>query len=506
MALKNVVVCMDLNANDACDAGEPASARTGDDGQYSITYDTSAVTAAQVAASSLIAPVTAGDAAAPTTALDMANPAVPATSTNYVLKRPAGTTGNINPLTTLLQAGVTAGMTDAVARENIAKQLGIDASKIDDYQSDPPSTAESFADSARSVAGLTANALRDGAKLEVGDQSAAVTAGEPQLNNLWYADASNFYIQTIDRRAKAAGTDGSSSTDSRAGKIDGAARADTGDANSLYRTAYLTPDGWKLCTRTMPIQSTVGTPSRSVSCESRVSIGYSVSSSVAGQSMADLVTRWQGEASNSINTGGASTTNLLAALGNTAFPAGSSEQKRTNVILVPGLMVDNVYTRAVSQTRTTTLAGLPAAFPIASVNLAVGTTSLSLGAGATPDKNMRVAFGAASSPTSGATQYYQCDLDAAGNVASPANCVATVTGTYSIETIHGAPVMRFQGAPATTSNMTYDVVYTEIDWGGTNRRWVYRAHEQKPALSARANTTNRLNGPAWAAMKAQLGI
>ena len=34
--LRNVVVCLDLNANDACDAGEPASAATGADGRYSL--------------------------------------------------------------------------------------------------------------------------------------------------------------------------------------------------------------------------------------------------------------------------------------------------------------------------------------------------------------------------------------------------------------------------------------------------------------------------------------
>lgn len=507
MALKNVVVCMDLNANDACDAAEPASAATGEDGRYSLTYDKSAITPAQVAAASLIAPVLAGDAAAATTAVDMANSAGAATSSSYVLKRPAGTSGNINPLTTLLHAGVAGGMTDAVARENIAKQLAIAADKIEDYQGDPPSTSAAVPDTARSAAGLTANALRDGAVLEVGDQSAAVAAAQPQLNNLWFGDADNFFVQTIGRNAKAAGVDGTSSTDARAGKTNGVARADTGDANALYRTAYLTPQGWKVCTRDTLITGTVGNPSRSTTCESRVSMGYNVASSVAAQGMGELVTRWQAQATNSINTGGAATANLLTALGNTVFPSGASELKRTNVIMVPGLTIDNTWTRAVSQSRTTTLQGLPGAYPVANVNLANGSTTLTLGNGTGVDKTMRVAFGAASSPTTGVAQYYQCDLDPATQTfTSPPNCVATAQGTYAIETVNGTPVMRFQGAPATTASMPYDVVYTEIDWGGTNNRWVYRAHEQKPTLAARAGTTNRLNGAAWAAMKAQLGI
>lgn len=62
-AVRNAVVCMDLNANNVCDANEPASARTGDDGAYSLTYDTAAVTAAQVAAASLIALMVPGSPA-----------------------------------------------------------------------------------------------------------------------------------------------------------------------------------------------------------------------------------------------------------------------------------------------------------------------------------------------------------------------------------------------------------------------------------------------------------
>ena len=36
-ALKDATVCLDLNANDACDAGEPTSAPTGANGMYSVT-------------------------------------------------------------------------------------------------------------------------------------------------------------------------------------------------------------------------------------------------------------------------------------------------------------------------------------------------------------------------------------------------------------------------------------------------------------------------------------
>ena len=95
--LKNVVVCMDLNGNDACDAGEPASDPTGADGKYSLSYNPQAVPDA--ASARLIAPVKTGDPAAATTAIDSYDPAVAATTADYVLQRPAGSGGAINPLT-----------------------------------------------------------------------------------------------------------------------------------------------------------------------------------------------------------------------------------------------------------------------------------------------------------------------------------------------------------------------------------------------------------------------
>lgn len=502
-ALKNVVVCMDLNGNDACDAGEPTSAPTGEDGRYSITYEKSVVTPAQVAAASLIAPVLAGELTQPTTAIDMVAPTSPTTSSSYVLKRPPGTAGNINPLTTLLHVGMADGMSEAVARANIAKQLGVPAAKIDGYQDDPPSTALSVTDSARTAASITANALRDKTVLQVGDQSAAVASGEALLNSLWFADAGNYYFQTLDLGAKAAGADFRPVIDARSGKANGAVRADLGDPGSLYRGMNLTSEGWKYCTRDTPILVTLGTPSRSIFCNSRDSIGYSTSRSIAGQTMSDLVTRWQGQPSNSINTGGAATANLLAALGNTQFPNGSTESTQENYIVVPALTIDNAWTRGLPQNRATTVADLPAAYPVASVDLATGANTLSLGLGSGADKAMRVAFGAATDATTGEAQYYQCDLDPVRQVfTNPPNCVATVQGTYRIDTVHGVPVMRFVGAPATV--MTFDVVYTQHDFGSGS--WVLRAHETKPTLSARRFSTNRLNGPAWAAMKAQLGL
>ena len=89
-AIQNAVVCLDLNANSACDATEPTSAKTSASGAYSLTYDPGTVTAAQVAAASLIAPMVPGAAADVGTTVDAANPGKPNTTTTYVLRQVPG--------------------------------------------------------------------------------------------------------------------------------------------------------------------------------------------------------------------------------------------------------------------------------------------------------------------------------------------------------------------------------------------------------------------------------
>ncbi len=491
--LKNVVVCLDLNANDACDSGEPASAPTGADGKYTLTYDATTVTGA--ASARLIAPVKTGDPAAASTAIDSYNPAVAATTADYVLQRPAGAGGAINPLTTLVQAGVAAGMSEADARANVALQLAIAPAKIENYQDDPAWDDAQVRDTARTAAALISGMLRQGIALQVGDQSAALDAATT-LNSLSYTSANDFYVQTLDRSAKAAGTPGAQATDARSGKIGGAARPDGGAANALYRSAYLAADGWKYCDRSVAIQSTLGNPSRSVSCGVRTTLGWTRSTSVTGQAMADLVARWQGEPSNTINVGVA-TAGLNGALGSVQFPADSEEQVRTNVVLSDDVTIDNFWTRALPDDRRT-LEDVIAKYPAAGVTLPSPAGSLSLGVSSSALRNLRVAFTGA-----GTVQFYECDLNAGGTVAS--NCATATTGTYAIETVHGERLLRFAGQPATPA-VNYDVVYAQVDWGGADNQWVYRAHAIKGGFNGRLSSSNRLNQSAWAAMKAQLGL
>lgn len=495
--LKNVVVCLDRNANAACDAGEPVSAPTAADGKYTLTYDPAVVTDAATAR--LIAPVRAGDPSAASTAIDSTHPTVAVAAADYVLSRPAGSGGAINPLTTLVQAGVAAGMTEAVARENVALQLAIAAAKVDAYQDDPATTNDQLPDTARTAALVVEAMLENKVPLVVGDQKAALTASST-LANLSYGSTSDFYLQTLDRSAKEAGTAGSDTTDARSGKVAGVSRPEGGSADALYRTAYLGASGWNYCSRNLAIQGTTGNPSRSVSCGVRTTMGFTTGTSVADQAMADLVTRWQTLASNTINVG-VSTAGLVGALGNTKFPAGAEEQVRTNLVLSSDITIDNTWTRGLPQDRNT-LEAVVARYPASAVALPGAGGSLSMGITTGALRNLRVAFGAATSATAGAAQFYECDLNADQSVAS--NCVATAAGTYAMETVNGQRILRFSGQPATPA-VNYDVVYAQVDWGGGNQ-WVYRAHAIKPGLQARTSTSSRLNATAWGAMKVQLGL
>lgn len=491
--LRNVVVCLDLNANDACDAGEPASAATGADGRYSLSYDPAAVSGA--ASAQLIAPVKTGDPAAPTTAIDSYNPAVAATSADYLMRRPAGSGGAINPLTTLVQAGVAAGMTQATARANVALQLAIDAAKIDAYQDDPAWDDAQVHDTARTAAGVVSGMLRTGVPLEVGDQQAAAAASST-LRQLRYSAPGDYYARSLDQQAKAAGSAGVQLVENRSGKSGGQVNAD----EALYGTAYLTPNGWTYCTRNVLLRSTVGNPSRSVYCDGETSLGSTRASSVSG-AMADLVDRWQALPSNTINAG-VSTAGLKGALGATVFPAGAEELVRSSVVLGQTILIDTLANRAQPQSRNT-LEALISHYPSSGAAAPTGANTLSLAVTTGLLKNLRVSFG--SNAPQGVAQYYECDLNAEQTVVS--NCVRSTTGAYSIETVHGARVLRFTGQPPTPF-INYHVVYTEIRWvaGDPKSQWVYRAHETKPGLSARQGASHRLNDAAWTAMKARLGI
>lgn len=495
-AVRNAVVCLDLNANSACDAGEPASASTGADGAYSLT-----ATVQQAASASLISPMVPGALADPNTTIDMADGGATAESP-YVLQQVPGKAGQINPLTTLVAAGVRNGMTEAVARANAAAQLGVAQAKIDNYQDDP-AFSDQVVDNARMMASVVAGALEDGVALSVGDQNAAVQAAQNDLRSLRYTDTANFSYQDFLTSAKAAGTPGLSLVDGRVGQAGGVAT----DASDLYNQAYLTSAGWLRCDSAVLLTATLGNPNRSSFCNAQTSVGYRVNVSVAGRSMADVVTELQSDSENFINTGGLSTTGLLAALGAEQFPAGSNLRPGSSLTLTQPIFINSINTDGRSQAEATSLEQLIAAKPAAGVDLVTAAGSLSLGLSSGPLKNLRVAFTGTSSATAGTVQYYECDLNAAQTVAS--DCAATQPGTYDIATINGARVMRFAGFTPTV--MDHVRHYVEVDAsnqvnGVIGGDWVFVARQKKPDMDSNFSETKRLNGTAWTAMKAQLGL
>ncbi|MES2842493.1 MAG: hypothetical protein V4794_19615 [Pseudomonadota bacterium] len=501
--VRNAVVCLDLNANNVCDSGEPASAPTGADGAYSV--DPSTVTEQQLASSSLIAPMVPGGLADPGTTIDMADGQATAED-SYVLRQVPGKAGQINPLTTLVAAGVRNGMTEAVARANAAEQLGIAVAKIDNYQDDPAFNDAEVVDNARLMASAVATTLEDGVPLVVGDQTAAIAAAQNDLRLLRYTDGSNFNYQDFTLSAKAAGVPGLSLEDGRVGQVGGVAT----DAGVLYNQAYLTSNGWLRCDSTVLVTATQGVPNRSTFCNAQDAVNYRKNVSVAGRPMADVVTELQSDSENFINTG-LSTTGLLAALGAAQFPAGSNLRPGLLLNLTQPIFINSINTDGRPQAEATSLAQLITAKPAAGVNLATGAGSLNLGLSSTStttqQKNLRVAFTGTLGATEGTVQYYDCFLDAGGTVVS--SCAASDTGTYIIETINEASVMKFAGFTPTAMDHVRHYVEVKADNqanGVIGGDWVFMARQRKPDVDSNLSSSKRLNGTAWTAMKDELGI
>ena len=492
-ALQNAVVCMDLNANSACDAGEPAAAAPTDaNGAWSLTYDTTQASANQVAAASLIALVT------PATT-DAGRSGQAATTRPYVLRQVPGKSGQINPLTTLVAKGMADGMQEAMARSNAAQQLGIAEAKIDNYQDDPAAGPDEVRDTARTAAAFTGNALEDGAVLVVGDQKAGLDDQGDTLNALSYFDAANYFVSLTGLPAKAAGSTELNFTSKNSQRMAG---APVTDVRALYPSIFLTPSGWKRCDASTLHPATLGNPNRSTFCGAQKAIAYRTPSvDIGSKPMAEVINQLQADpASNSINKT-LTTAGLLAAVGTATFPAGAQLQKTTALVLAQPLFVSDTRTQAFPQAQASTLEQLVTARPASNVNLATVAGSLSLGLGTTALRNLRVAFTGTTSATEGTVQYYDCDLSVT-DVAS--NCTATSTGTYRIGTVNGVRVMRFEGLPPTPASGQTNF-YAEVK-GGAAGDYVYRVRQNKPTLAVARMVNNRLDATAWQALKTQLGL
>lgn len=491
--VRNAVVCMDLNDNGACDTAEPASAATGSNGAYVLTYDTTSLTAAQVAAAPLIAPQVRG------VTIDTADGLVTAEDADYVLRQVPGRAGQINPLTTLLAKGMADGMTEAEARDNIAIQLDISAGKIDGYQADPVVTEASAPDSARTMAAVVAYTLEQGVELNVGRQTEPLTGLGAELRRLVFTDLDNFSLREFVYDDKAEGVTGGRLRDRRIGESGGAAMSD------LFNQAYLSPAGWVRCDDvTTPLTFTLGVPNRSVYCNAVHSVGVRTSAQdVGGSAMTDVVNALQADGMNFINPGTA-TAGLLAALGSTTFPAGSAIRTGFSLDVNQPVYINSLNTDAQPTSRST-LEQLVAGRPTSGVDLSNAFGTLSLGGYTVGSTNhgLRVAF----QGTGQDVQYYTCEANA--DFSAYSNCAATAQGTYRITTENGVRVMRFLGQPEIPiGNVRLYVEVkdtTQVNAFVSGDR-VYQARQNKPHQDFNYFENKRLNSTGWAAMKAQLGL
>lgn len=491
--LRNVVVCADLNNNGSCEAAEPTSAATGATGSYRIEVDTTKVSADDIAATSLIAQVVPG-------VIDLSDNGAATETRSYALRQVKGKAGQINPLTTLVSAGMAAGMTEAVARANVANQLGIAQAKIDNYQDDPATDNDVVRDNARLMAAVVATTLEDGATLSVADPSVAAPAAPNDLTNLRYTDLDNFSYRYFDTAARASGDLSVTLKDVRAGK-------DGGVPNTqLYTQAYLKAGAWIVCDANMPFTSAGGTPSRSSFCGNSLSVGRTLGVDIGGRRMADVVTELQADTGRNVINNGLATTKLLQTLGFASFPAGSRINYRRTLSLNQPVFINSRFTDGFPTATATTLEGVIAARPASGVNLATSGGSLSLGISTGNLRNLRVAFsGTHTNPaTTGAVQFFECDLNEAQTVAS--NCAATQSGTYTVSTENGVRMMRFAGHNPTVMNHTRLLVEVRNTATLAASDQVFTARENKKNFSFATSEQARLNATAWDAMRKQLGL
>ncbi|KAF7963013.1 hypothetical protein AWV80_14690 [Cupriavidus sp. UYMU48A] len=130
--LVGATVCVDVNGNGACDAGEP-SAKTDGNGNFGL------VTTGNVVGKRLLVTVDTG-----TKDLSRPNYSFPASFT--LSTEIDGTTSqHVTPLTTMVQALVDAGQSRAAAERNVISLLGGSVNLKDDYIASGNSTVSAFA-------------------------------------------------------------------------------------------------------------------------------------------------------------------------------------------------------------------------------------------------------------------------------------------------------------------------------------------------------------------------
>lgn len=492
MAVGNALVCVDLNANDACDAAEPSAAPTGSDGKYTLTHQPAdAGAAAAFHKAPVIARVTPES-------VDAAQPGSPAAINTFHLSAPAGKAGQINPLTTLVQTAVSRNMGLDMAERVVARQLRISVGKLYDYQDDRGADPVRRFDTALAAAKVSALALELGAELEV-LRSGAPAMPSHHLEFLDYRDAGNYVAYERQSDGVFPGSGYVKHFKTRAGKSNGVAIA----PEAFYPSVTLTSRRWTRCDTYWPDLSTVGSPALNLTCnESTTFLTFRYRTLyIGGKPMAEAVNIVRA-GSAALDARGIRHDRSMqmdpAVLGDTRLASSALAHIEVSVQMnrSPAFIANTAEDRL----EFTTLESLMAGRPASAVNLATPASVLATTVGAAGRLDarhvLRLAF------VDGATaQFYRCEATAPAYT-DPRNCSAHSQSAYSISSVQGVRLLNFANDPGKAFAQGETRGYTEYDGNVFGFRQPPALGEAGPA----ASYSVRLNGAAWNSMKGVLGI
>lgn len=476
--IQGAIVCLDLNANRQCDGGEPTSAPTDAQGNYTITglTDEQRNSGKEWIA---VVPVGATDGGTPFTQ-------------PFVLRAPANRPGVISPFSHMVQVAMDQGATNqAAAQTAVATQLAVsEASLYANYSAGNPGI---------DMAILAAHATGVVAMLQAGSQPTIdVNPGQTQpgysVRRFAYADANNYSLRVY---YSGAANGRGVYYDVRSGLTGGSPSTPA----SLYGTArYLTATGWVGLDATMGFPNSPGNPYTSLTAGA-ININLRQRTPLDGQTLADAVALANDPTRNSLPTLPGVPPNLSGVLPAGAFA--TTIRSRTLVEPVTYNPGDGTVATGYANPALTSLDAMVASFPV-SPNPNGGNT-LSMG-------NLQPTYACPQGQSSCviAQQRLRAMLDA-GNVArwmlcdlnwpagsSAGNCQAAGSGSYarSVGADGQTPLLTFAGLPTQADGMTFVRVYVEA--GGQ----IWFGYQIKPG----ATVTTRLNDVAFAPIAAQLGI
>lgn len=461
--IAGATVCLDVDGDGMCGAGDPTSSPTNASGQY----DISGITAAQLASGArLIAQIPVG-------AIDADQPDPPI-ATAYTMRAAADQGGVISPLTTMVLAGIDSGLTSDEAQARVAAQLGVPVTGLlTNYTTDPNATGNaSLAEAARFIV----TSLQQGDALTV--ETPTATSPSYVVSGFNFTDPQNWSMRYLS-------LDGTLADDGRRQyrdrRIEIVAGVQTPEAN-LYTEAEpafrLLRQGFTLCDATTIHRTGSGSIYRSEFCGDET-LARKTIEDVSGQPIAEVIRTILADPGNTLNALDPSS------VGAAVMPAGAQIIRRSARVVeyaVRYMVADTPLNSSIAQ--------LPSAYPGPVSGTVNAGNSVSLGnlpaVDNGPTRRPRAAFGA-----DGTAHLYICELT---DTFVSINCVPSGTGTWTSAPIHGVPVISFTGLPTTRS----DRVFVEV--AGLSQHG-YRIKPQTTESSAA-----RLNHVAFIALANALGI